>query len=193
MMTELVRVGVAGVGRLGCLHAKLYKGVQGIDLVGIYDVDAQQAHTVADENQIRAFDSYEAFLNSIDALSIAVPTVLHFDLAQQALAAGKHVFIEKPITKTVEEANQLIILADEMNRVLQVGHIERFNAAIRSLSHLSLTPMFIESHRMASFNPRGTDVAVVFGFDDSRHRYHSQFRQKPVNTGGCQWCCRCFE
>ncbi len=158
---ENFHVGVVGVGRLGSLHAKLYREVAGAAFAGVYDSDAQRAQTVAHEHGVTAFSSFEELLAACEAVNIAVPTSSHFELARQALLAKRHVFIEKPITATVEEARELIALAQTQGRVLQVGHIERFNAALRALHDFPLAPKFIESHRMASFDPRGTDVAVV--------------------------------
>ncbi|MGH7595284.1 MAG: Gfo/Idh/MocA family protein [bacterium] len=156
-----VRAGVAGAGRLGQLHARLYREVEGAELTGVYDIDAARAQTLANELGVRRFDSFAELLASTEAVSIVVPTVFHFELGKAALAADKHVFIEKPITTTVDEASQLMALATLQKRVLQVGHIERFNAALRALENFPLAPRFIESHRLASFDPRGTDVAVV--------------------------------
>ncbi len=158
---ESISVGVAGVGRLGQLHARLYREVEGAELAGVYDIDTARAQTLAGELGVRRFDSFAALLASAEAVSIVVPTVFHFKLGNAALEANKHVFIEKPITTTVDEANRLIALAASRQRVLQVGHIERFNAALRALENFPLAPRFIESHRLASFDPRGTDVAVV--------------------------------
>jgi predicted dehydrogenase len=158
---ESISVGVAGVGRLGQLHTRLYREVEGAELIGVYDIDAVRAQTLANELGVRRFDSFAELLASTEAVSIVVPTVFHFELAKTALAANKHVFIEKPITTMVDEASQLIALAALQKRVLQVGHIERFNAALRALENFPLAPRFIESHRLASFDPRGTDVAVV--------------------------------
>ncbi len=154
-------VGVAGVGRLGGLHAKLYREVAAANFLGVYDAELERAQTVAQEHGVKAFTSFEEMLAVCDAVNIVVPTSFHFELAQQALRARRHVFIEKPITTTVAEARTLIALASEQGCVLQVGHIERFNGALRALQNFPLAPKFIESHRMASFDPRGTDVAVV--------------------------------
>ncbi|NUO78430.1 Gfo/Idh/MocA family oxidoreductase [candidate division KSB1 bacterium] len=158
---ENLHVGVVGVGRLGGLHAKLYREISGAAFAGVYDSDAQRAQTVAQEHGVKAFASFEELLAACAAVNIVVPTSSHFELARQALLAKRHVFIEKPITTTVEDARELIALAQAQSRVLQVGHIERFNAALRALQNFPLAPKFIESHRMASFDPRGTDVAVV--------------------------------
>ena len=157
----MIRVGVAGVGRLGRLHASLYPGVAGAQFVGLYDVDQSRAAELAQQLGVTSFASFAELVQACQAVNLAVPTSFHFALAEQALRAGRHVFIEKPITTLVAEARQLIIMARERKLVLQVGHIERFNAALRALSNFPLEPRFIESHRMASFDPRGTDVAVV--------------------------------
>ncbi len=156
-----LRVGIAGVGRLGGLHAMLYREIAAANFAGVYDSEQQRAQAVAQEHGVKAFASFEEMLASCEAVNIVVPTSFHFELAQQALLARRHVFIEKPITATVAEARELIALAKAHGCVLQVGHIERFNAALRALADFPLAPKFIESHRMASFDPRGTDVAVV--------------------------------
>ncbi|MDZ7359170.1 MAG: Gfo/Idh/MocA family oxidoreductase [candidate division KSB1 bacterium] len=156
-----IPVGVVGVGRLGQLHARLYREVEGTRLIGVYDTDAPRAETLANELGVRRFETFDDLVAATEAINIVVPTIFHFELGYKALAAGKHIFIEKPITTTTEEAGELIALAAKQQRVLQVGHIERFNAALRALDDFPLAPRFIESHRLASFDPRGTDVAVV--------------------------------
>lgn len=158
---NLIRLGVAGVGRLGTLHAARLREISGIAFSGIFDTDLARAQSVAEEHGVRYFSSLEELLQACDAVTIAVPTTHHHQTAKAALAAGKHVFIEKPITAAIAEARELINLAQDRQLVLQVGHIERFNAALRALAAFPLSPRFIESHRMASFDPRGTDVAVV--------------------------------
>jgi predicted dehydrogenase len=157
----MIRVGVAGIGRLGSLHASLYREVAGADFLGLYDLDQARAVKLANELGVRSFPTFAEMLAVCEAVNITVPTSFHFDLAGEALRLGKHVFIEKPITATVAEARQLLALAESKKLVVQVGHIERFNAAVRALADFPLEPRFIESHRMASFDPRGTDVAVV--------------------------------
>ncbi len=157
----MTRIGVAGVGRLGSLHAALYREVAGAAFVGLYDADQARAAKLASDLGVRNFSSFAEMLQACEAVNIVVPTSFHFELAEQALRTGRHVFIEKPITTTVAQARQLLVLAEARGLVLQVGHIERFNAAIRALADFPLAPRFIESHRMASFDPRGTDVAVV--------------------------------
>ncbi len=155
------KVGVIGVGHLGNLHAKMYDLIPSADFIGIYDIDPVRAKEVADRFGVTAFPDADTLLNEVEAVSVVTPTSNHYDTASQALNKGKHVFIEKPITSDVQSAEALIKLAREKNRIVQVGHIERFNPALMSLKSIELNPMFIESHRLAQFNPRGTDVAVV--------------------------------
>ncbi len=158
---EPVRVGVVGVGHLGRLHALLYKNVPRAQLAGVFDISPETAAAVARETGCRAFETYRDLLAHVDAVNVVVPTTQHFSVAAEALRLGKHVFIEKPITSSLQEADELIRLARENQCLIQVGHIERFNQAMRALSTVPLNPRFIESHRLATFNPRGTDVAVV--------------------------------
>ncbi|MFA6468108.1 MAG: Gfo/Idh/MocA family oxidoreductase [Bacteroidota bacterium] len=156
-----VKVGVIGVGHLGSLHSKMYAEIDAAEFIGVFDVNEEKRNEVAAKYKVKPFSSLEELLEKIDAVSIATVTTTHHKVAQQVLHAGKHVLIEKPITSTLEEADELITLAQKKNVVIQVGHIERFNPAIISLESYQLKPMFIESHRLAQFNPRGTDVAVV--------------------------------
>jgi predicted dehydrogenase len=156
-----LRIGVAGVGHLGGVHARLWSGHEGIELVGVFDSDRDRCATIAAEHGVRAFASYESLLDAVDAISLVTPTSTHATLGLQALRHGVHCFIEKPITATHAEAEPLIAAANERGLVLQVGHVERFNPAILALAGTPLDPMFIESHRMAQFKQRATDVAVV--------------------------------
>ena len=158
---ERLNIGVAGVGHLGLLHAKMLADIPAVALVGIYDIDREKAETIARECGTRACASLEDLLDRSEALTVATPTTSHFEVAGAALALGRHVLIEKPITQTVTQADELCRLAREKKVVLQVGHIERFNPAILALEKYSIQPVFVESHRLAQFNPRGTDVAVV--------------------------------
>jgi predicted dehydrogenase len=157
----MITVGVVGVGHLGSLHAKLLSGSKDVRLAGVFDPDADRAAGVAAELRTTAMDSLDALLEQVDAVTIAAPTSMHHAIGRRALETGKHVFIEKPITESVDEAAELCTLAAAHKRVLQVGHIERFNPAILALEAYAINPLFIESHRLAQFNPRGTDVAVV--------------------------------
>jgi predicted dehydrogenase len=154
-------VGVIGVGHLGSLHAKMYAEIESAQLVGVYDVDSARAKQIAEQYDTKAYSSIAELLNNCKAVSIATTTKTHYEVAQKAINAGVHVLIEKPITRTVDEAESLIKLAKQKKVKIQVGHIERFNPALLALEKYHLQPMFIESHRLAQFNPRGTDVAVV--------------------------------
>jgi len=156
-----LNVGVIGVGHLGSLHTKMYAQMEGATLVGVYDADAAKARTVAEEYKTKAFASIDELLAAVQAVSIVTTTKSHFDVASKALSRGIHTFIEKPITETIEQAKALIAVADAKQLQIQVGHIERFNAAILALESYNIKPLFIESHRLAQFNPRGSDVAVV--------------------------------
>jgi len=156
-----LRAGVVGVGYLGRFHAQKYSLLEETQLVGVVDTDAKRAAEVASECGTAAFFNYADLLEKVDLISIAVPTHDHFPVARAFLDAGRHVLIEKPITQTVQEAQELIEIAKARKVVFQVGHLERFNPAILALKGVLKEPMFIESHRMAPFKPRGTDVNVV--------------------------------
>jgi predicted dehydrogenase len=156
-----LRVGVIGVGHLGGLHTKMLAELPDVHLAGVLDLDRAKAERVAEEYHTVAFDTIPALLQHTDAVTIATTTSTHFGVAREVLLAGKHCFIEKPVTQTVEEADALCSMALDRGLVLQVGHIERFNPAILALESYEIKPVFIESHRLAQFNPRGTDVAVV--------------------------------
>jgi predicted dehydrogenase len=159
-MTKLP-VGVIGVGHLGSLHAKMYAAITTAELVGVMDNVSARAEVVAQENKSMAYRSIDELLGNVRAVSIATPTSTHAEIAERAIAKGVHVLLEKPITSTVEEAERIVKLAKQKNVKIQVGHIERFNPALLALEHYLINPMFVESHRLAQFNPRGTDVAVV--------------------------------
>lgn len=156
-----IKVGVVGTGYLGKLHTKLIRDIENAELVGIYDKDISAAELVAAEFKTKAFPELEKLLNEIEAVVIVAATKAHYEVAKKALLNGLHVFVEKPITSEIWEAEEIVKLADEKNLKLQVGHIERFNGALVSLEKYNLDPMFIQTDRLAQFNPRGTDVAVV--------------------------------
>ena len=156
-----IRVGVLGVGHLGKLHASLYREVEPAELIGIYDTDLEKATEVGRDLGVTVFDSRDALLKEVEAVNIVTPTSDHYESAQAALENDCHLFIEKPIMVSESEAEDIISKSDTNNKLLQVGHIERFNPAILALSDVKLNPVFIESHRLASFNLRGTDVAVI--------------------------------
>ncbi|MEY2679857.1 MAG: hypothetical protein RL661_88 [Pseudomonadota bacterium] len=152
---------VVGTGYLGKFHAEKYAALEGCDLVAVVDSNLEAAQGVAEKNRTRAVTDYRELLGKVDAVSIVVPTSLHFQVARDFLDAGSHVLVEKPITVTVEEADELIDLARKRDRRLMVGHLERFNAALLGLDLVREKPLFIESHRLAPFNPRANDVSVV--------------------------------
>ena len=152
---------VVGTGYLGKFHAEKYAAMEGCELVAVVDSNFEAAQSVAERNHTQAVADYRDLLGKVEAVSIVVPTSLHFQVARDFLEAGSHVLVEKPITVTVEEADELIDLARRRNRCLMVGHLERFNAALLGLDLVREKPLFIESHRLAPFNPRANDVSVV--------------------------------
>ncbi|MEY4292474.1 MAG: hypothetical protein RIQ61_851 [Bacteroidota bacterium] len=157
----MLKIGVCGAGHLGKIHIQQWKTIEEITLVGFYEPNDQHAAQVISEYQIPRFETLEALLKEIDALDIISPTTTHFEVAQKALSTGKHVFVEKPLTNTLEEAATLVELVNEANLKCQVGHVERYNPAFMALNNAPLNPLFIEAHRLAQFNPRGTDVSVI--------------------------------
>ena len=156
-----VKIGLLGAGHLGKIHLRLLKEIDAIELIGFYDPDVEVRKKVAEEYKVDAFDDMEALIEQVDAIDIVTPTVSHFECADLALKAGKHIFIEKPLTRTLNEAERLIEQVEAQGLVAQVGHVERFNPAFLAVSDRELHPMFIEGHRLARYNPRGTDVPVV--------------------------------
>src|SRR5215831_7461937 len=156
-----LRTAVIGVGYLGRFHAQKYAQLPGSQLVGVVDANFETAGRVAAELKVTAFNNYTELLDRVDAVSIAVPTPLHFEVARAFLERGVHVLVEKPITTTVEDAQALIDLAKRKRCVLQVGHLERFNPTIVAATKILKTARFVESHRLAAFKVRGTDVSVV--------------------------------
>ncbi len=158
---QKLKIGVIGAGHLGSLHAKMFSQIETADLVGVYDIDREKAERVASDCNTKLFSTLADVFAAVDAVSIATTTKTHFDIAKQSIERGLHTFIEKPITETIEQARQLVDRAQEKGVKIQVGHIERFNPAILALEQFEIKPLFIESHRLAQFNPRGSDVAVV--------------------------------
>lgn len=157
----MLRVGVLGAGHLGKIHLRLLQQSEKYQLVGFYDPNEQHAENVAKEFGYTKYNSVSQLIKDVDVVDIVTPTLSHFDCAKEAIEAGKHVFLEKPITNTVAEAEALINLAIKHNVKGQVGHVERFNPAFQAVKDKIENPMFIETHRLAEFNPRGTDVPVV--------------------------------
>ena len=157
----MLKVGVLGAGHLGKIHLRLLKQSEAYELIGFYDPSEEQAKKVEAEFGYKGFQEIEALIKAVDVVDIVTPTLNHFECAQMAIAHGKHIFIEKPITKTVQEAEQIRDLLKEKGLRGQVGHVERFNPAFTAVREMITNPMFIECHRLAEFNPRGTDVPVV--------------------------------
>lgn len=157
----MLRVGVIGVGHLGQYHVGKYLNIPEVKLVGVVDIDSKRARKVEERYGLKAYSDHREILDKVDAVSIAVPTEVHFEVAVDVLNAGVHALIEKPITYELERADSLIDLAQQKNLVLQVGLVERFNPAVVKMESFLERPMFIESHRMNLFTPRGTDVDVV--------------------------------
>lgn len=157
----MLKAGVLGAGHLGKIHLRLLNQSKKYELVGFYDADPNNAKRVVDEFGYKYFDTIDALIDAVDVVDIVTPTLSHYDCAKQAIKKGKHIFIEKPITKTVEEAEAIRTLVAEHSVKGQVGHVERFNPAFIGVKNQIDNPMFIETHRLAEFNPRGTDVPVV--------------------------------
>ena len=157
----MLKVGVFGVGHLGKFHINNWKEIPGVELVGFFDPDDKNAAQVSAKYNLKRFDDADKLLKKIDAADIAAPTDHHYHLCEKAIKKGKHVFIEKPFANSMEEAHALVKLVKESNIKLQVGHVERFNPAFLAVKDLELNPMFIEVHRLAQFNPRGTEVSVI--------------------------------
>lgn len=158
----MLKIGLFGVGHLGKIHARLIKELSSeFEFVGFYDPSPSNAEFAQKEYGIRHFNSIEDLINASDCVDIVTPTLSHFEIAQAALKKSKHVFIEKPVAETYEEAAALLKLADEKGVKVQVGHVERFNPAFKEARQFLQNPMFIETHRLAQYNPRGTDVPVV--------------------------------
>lgn len=159
--STLLRAAVIGVGYLGRFHAQKYAALRQCQLVGVADRDPATAERVGAEVGAEAVAAWQDLLGKVDLVSIATPTPLHFEIALEFLKSGAHVLVEKPITTTVEEARALIDAAQRHGKVLQVGHLERFNSAVQAIEGIITRPRFIESHRLAPFRARGTDVSVV--------------------------------
>ncbi len=158
----MLKIGLLGVGHLGKIHLKCIKLAESdYELVGFYDPDDVAATKVAKEYNVKRYQILEELIDAVDVIDIVTPTFTHFELASRVIRHKKHVFIEKPITQTPREAEELLNLSAEYGVKVQVGHVERFNPALLALEDMQLSPMFVEAHRLATFNPRGTDVSVV--------------------------------
>jgi predicted dehydrogenase len=157
----MLKIGIFGVGHLGKIHLSQLMTMKDVEVVGFYDPGNANAASVTEQYQIPRYTIAEELIQASDAIDIVAPTTQHFKLCEIALRNGKHIFVEKPMTNTMEEAKTLVKLVEEANVKFQVGHVERFNPAFLALRGYNLKPMFIEVHRLAEFNPRGTDVSVI--------------------------------
>ncbi len=157
----MLKIGVFGAGHLGKIHIQQWQEIEEVVLVGFYDPDDTQAALTISQYQIPRFTDIDTLINAIDAADIVATTSSHYEIGKKCLIAGKHTFIEKPLAQTLEEAHELVTMVKEANVKCQVGHVERYNPAFLALTEQSLQPMFIEAHRLAQFNPRGTDVSVI--------------------------------
>lgn len=157
----MINIGVIGVGRAGSLHTKIYSQIKGVKLIGVCDIDKEKVNEIASRFSTSAYTDYSALIKKVDAVSIAVPTSLHYHIARDFLRQGVHTLIEKPIATNLKEADELLEIARKKRLLLQIGHIERFNAAVRRVKELLKKPVFIECHRLSPYPHRGTDVSVI--------------------------------
>jgi predicted dehydrogenase len=157
----MLKVGVFGVGHLGKFHLNNWKEIEGTKLVGFFDPHQETAKEVAEQYALKRFTDPDKLIDACDIIDVITPTDRHFEVCMAAVRKGKHVFVEKPMTASVKEGRDLVKMVREANVKLQVGHIERFNPAFLAIQKMSLNPMFIEVHRLAQFNPRGTEVSVI--------------------------------
>ncbi len=157
----MLKIGIFGVGHLGKFHIANWQKVKGTEIVGFFDPNDDAAGTVSKQYNLERYTNEEALMDACDAVDIIAPTTFHFDLCEKAIRKSKHVFVEKPLADSMEQAHKLVKLAKEANVKVQVGHVERFNPAYLALKGYTLNPMFIEVHRLSQFNPRGTEVSVI--------------------------------
>ncbi|UTW60790.1 Gfo/Idh/MocA family oxidoreductase [bacterium SCSIO 12741] len=157
----MLKIGVLGAGHLGKIHLKLLKGIPDYELVGFFDPNLRNAIEASENFGVKRFDSIDELIDAVDVVDVVTPTLSHYDCAEKSIKKSRHVFIEKPLTNTLDEAKKLITLSEEANVKVQVGHVERFNPAFVAAEGYINNPMFIETHRLAQFNPRGTDVPVI--------------------------------
>ncbi len=157
----MLKVGIFGVGHLGKFHLNNWKEIKDVELVGFYDPNDVAAQEVSEKYQVPRFLDPERLMDIVDMVDVVAPTTFHYNLCKMAIRKGKHVFVEKPLANTMEEAREILNLVRESNIKLQVGHVERFNPAFLAVRNMDLHPMFIEVHRLAQFNPRGTEVSVI--------------------------------
>ena len=157
----MLKIGIFGVGHLGKFHISNWQTIANVSIVGFYDPNDTNAEEAIKKFGIKRFDDMSSLLDAVDAVDIITPTQFHFPVCEAALRKSKHVFVEKPLANNMDEARQLIKLVEEAKVKFQVGHVERFNPAFQALKNKELNPMFIEVHRLAQFNPRGTEVSVI--------------------------------
>ncbi len=157
----MVKVGIFGVGHLGKFHLNNWREIKDVEIVGFYDPNDDAAKEVGEKYQLPRYIDAATLMDTVDAVDIVAPTNFHFELCKLAIRKSKHVFVEKPLANTMDEARELVKLAKESNIKFQVGHVERFNPAFLAIQNVPLNPMFIEVHRLAEFNPRGTEVSVI--------------------------------
>ena len=157
----MLKIGVFGVGHLGKFHLNNWKEIPGTELIGFYDPNDETAKEVSEKYQLPRFLDANELIDACDVIDVVAPTNFHFELCEKAIKKGKHVFVEKPLANTMDEARQLVKLAKESGIKFQVGHVERFNPAFLAIKDMQLNPMFIEVHRLSQFNPRGTEVSVI--------------------------------
>jgi predicted dehydrogenase len=157
----MLKVGIFGVGHLGKFHINNWKEIPGIKLIGFFDPNNDSAKEVSEKYGLKRYMDEEKLIDACDIIDVITPTDQHFEICMQAIRKGKHVFVEKPITNTIQEGRDLMNMVREANVKLQVGHVERFNPAFLAIKDMNLNPMFIEVHRLAQFNPRGTEVSVI--------------------------------
>jgi predicted dehydrogenase len=157
----MLKIGLFGVGHLGKFHLNNWKEIEGVEIVGFYDPNDKTAQEVIEKYGIKRFANVADLMDNIDAADIIAPTDHHFDLCETAIKKGKHVFVEKPLADTIAKGKQIVEMVKEAGVKVQVGHVERFNPAYLAVKEMNLNPMFIEVHRLAQFNPRGTEVSVI--------------------------------
>ena len=157
----MLKIGIFGAGHLGKFHINNWKEIDGIEIVGFHDTNNETAKEVEKQYGIKHYENSDTLIDSIDAADIITPTQFHFEICEKLLRKSKHVFVEKPMVNNMDEADQILKLVRESNTKFQVGHVERFNPALLALKGRNLNPMFIEVHRLAQFNPRGTEVSVI--------------------------------
>jgi len=183
---RMIKVGVFGVGHLGKFHLNNWREMEGVQIQGFYDPNDETAGEVEAKYNLKRYKDPKDLINDVDAVDIVSPTPYHFELCEAAIRKGRHVFVEKPLANTMEEAKAIVKLTKEAGIKLQVGHVERFNPALLALQQTKLNPMFIEVHRLAQFNPRGTEVSVILDLmihdiDIILHLVRSEVRSISAN------------